>query len=301
MGTTLPHPVFEDALERFLWVLEGRSRSPHTLTAYAGDLSGFFAWLGAQRPPVASPLAVTRRHVDTYLGHLSRQQLSGVTRARKLAAIRAFFRYLEGDGELPASPANGVETPRKERKVPVYLTRSEYSRVLAEAAAAPEEYAARDFAIFMVFLQTGIRVSELCELRVGDVDLKARTIRVRGKGQAERVIELERKGTEALRRWLAARPDPDVVTDRLFLNRYAAPIGVRGVKKLVATYLKRAGITKKLGAHGLRHTFATAKGEQGVSPFLLKDWMGHRSLNTTQLYVNLARRSAQKVMEDTSL
>ena len=114
-----------------------------------------------------------------------------------------------------------------------------------------------------------------------------------------RFPELETKGVRALRAWLAVRPQ--LPSDRLFLNRYGEPLGERGVKKLVAAYCAKAGITKKVGAHSLRHTFATAKGERGVNPFLLKEWLGHRSLNTTQLYVNLGRTHAGEVMEDTSL
>ena len=94
---------------------------------------------------------------------------------------------------------------------------------------------------------------------------------------------------------------PLAVTDHLFLNRYGGPLGTRSVKKLVLKYRRLAGITKRVGAHALRHTFATIKAEKGVSPFQLKEWLGHANLNTTQIYVHLARKNARKVMEQTSL
>jgi integrase/recombinase XerD len=158
----------------------------------------------------------------------------------------------------------------------------------------------RDFAILMTFLQTGVRVSELCALTLDDVDFEAKQLHVRaGKGMSARTIELEKKGTQVLRSWLAVRPK--VASDRLFLNRDEEPLGERGVQKLLAKYCQLAGITKRISPHSLRHTFASFKAEAGVSPFQLQQWLGHASLDTTQIYVKLAKKNAKKVMEATSL
>src|SRR6266508_3475544 len=159
---------------------------------------------------------------------------------------------------------------------------------------------ARDFAILQVFLQTGVRVGELCALSVADVDLDACTLIVRaGKGMRAREIELERRGTQALRAWLRVRPPGP--SDALFTTRDGWPLGARGVRDLVARYRCGAGITRHATPHSLRHTFATHKAEQGVSPFQLQRWLGHANLNTTQLYVHLSWRTARRVMEATSL
>lgn len=289
----------DDLLQRFVWMLQGQNRSQHTIKAYANDVRQFAGWLSAQQPPITSPLQVSRSHIDAYLGHLAKAQLTGVTRARKLVALRTFFRHLEASGDLTTSPINGVQSPRKERKVPVYLTKDEYSKLLALAGANR-----RDFAILTLLLQTGIRVSELAGLRLGDIDLKEQLIKVRGKGQAERMIELEPKGIKALKEWLKERPakeSPEVPTDRLFLNRFGQPLGTRGLHKLLVKYALGAGIAKQASPHTLRHTFATAKAEQGVDAFLLREWLGHRSLTTTQRYVSLSRKNGKKVMADTSL
>jgi len=114
-----------------------------------------------------------------------------------------------------------------------------------------------------------------------------------------RGVDLEKKGIVALKTYLAARPE--VLDDHLFLNRDGEPLGERGVRKLVVKYRTKAGITKKASCHSLRHTFATYKAENGVSPFQLQQWLGHASLNTTQIYVHLGRQNAKKVMEATSL
>ncbi len=151
-----------------------------------------------------------------------------------------------------------------------------------------------------MFLQTGIRISELCSLSLSDVDLVDRTLTIRqGKGMADRTIELEKKGLQALRNYLASRLQS--LTDALFLNYQAEPISERGVQKLLQKYVKLAGITKKISPHSLRHTFATYKAERGVSPYQLQQWLGHRNLTTTQIYVHLGKQNSRKVMEFTSL
>jgi site-specific recombinase XerD len=115
----------------------------------------------------------------------------------------------------------------------------------------------------------------------------------------EREIELEKKGLDAIKNYLAIRPQ--TFEDRLFLNYQGQPLGERGVRKLVRKYKDQAGITKRASPHSLRHTFATAKAEKGVSPFQLQRWLGHANLNTTQIYVHIGRQNARKVMEATSL
>ena len=145
-----------------------------------------------------------------------------------------------------------------------------------------------------------VRVSELCALRLSDVDLDARRLLIHGKGQKQRTVELERKGISALKFWLKARPQ--VGDDHLFLNSTLEPLGERGVKKLVMKYRLQAGISRRAGCHALRHSFATAKAEQNVSPYQLQEWLGHAKLDTTMQYVHLAKRpNAQRVMQETSL
>lgn len=221
--------------------------------------------------------------------------MTGVSRARKLAALRELFRFLEAHDVLSKAPTSGVETPKKEKNARAYLQSDEYNRLLSQAGANT-----RDYAIVQVFLQTGVRVSELVSLTVEDVDLKGKTLHIRvGKGMTARSIDLNSKAVAAIKNYLSSRPQLGVPA--LFLNRYGEPITERGVRKLVVKYRDLAGISKKANCHALRHTFATAKAEKGVSPYQLQQWLGHASLNTTQIYVHLSRQNGQKVMEQTSL
>lgn len=287
--------TFATSIEGFRRALEGKNRSASTIRSYLTDVSQLVDWLEANTVAVTRPDQVTKADLTEYLAHLSRRGLSGVTRARKLASLREYFRYLEEHELIAKSPAVGIETPKKEKPGRTYLRPDEYTKLLSLAGANP-----RDYAIFQVFLQTGVRVSELCALRLDDIDLVDRVLSVRaGKGMVARDIELEKKAAQALKTYLASRPD--VLDDHLFLNRDGEPLSDRGVRKLVAKYLERAGITKKVSPHSLRHTFATYKAERGVSPFQLQQWLGHQSLDTTQIYVHMGRKNARKAMEATSL
>lgn len=293
--TTAPLTLtLDDALAAFLRALDGRNRSAGTVRAYRTDVSQFTAWLSENNITVHGPADVTRADLTEYLAHLARRGVSGVSRARKLAAIREFFRHLVDHGQLASSPAQGVETPKREKHSRTYLRPDEYTRLLALAGASP-----RDFAILQTFLQTGVRVSELCGLTLDDIDLPGRVLHVRGgKGLVDRTIELERKGVQALKSYLAIRPA--ALSDRLFLNRYGEPLSERGVRKLLAGYCRKAGITKQVSPHSLRHTFGTYKARR-VPLRQVQEWLGHADIRTTQIYVHLDRENARRDMEGSSL
>lgn len=285
----------EVALHLFLQELAARNLSANTLTAYATDLRQFITWLHTTDGTVTRPDQVTKREITTYLASLGGRGLSGVTRARKLASLRSFFQCVVDNQLIVVSPASEVSMPKKERKTMVYLRSEEYSRLLAAAGGHP-----RGYAILQLFLQTGIRVAELVGLRLADLDLAGRTLRIAGKGQKERVIDLEKKATLALKSYLAVRPPS--AAPQVFLNYQGQGLSDRGVKKLVEKYRERAGIQKKVSCHSLQHTFATYKAERGVSAFQLKEWLGHSSLTMPLHYVHLGRSNAsKKLMEATSL
>jgi integrase/recombinase XerC len=293
-----PSPVperFAVAIERFIRVQEGRNRSPQTLRAYHSDLSQLAGWLHQDNPFLLTAADVTTDDLNEFLASLARRGVSGVSRARKLAAFREFYRSMKNSGLLDHSPVDGVDTPKRERKSRTYLTPEEYNRLLAAAGAHP-----RDFCILTLFIQTGIRISELCDLRLNDIDLTIGLLTVRvGKGMAARSIELEKKGVRATKTWLALRPSTHY--DHLFLNRDDEPLKEWGVRDLLNKYCEQAGITKRITPHSLRHTFASYKAQSGVSPFQLKEWLGHARLDTTSIYVHMAKQNAKKVMEATSL
>jgi integrase/recombinase XerD len=157
----------------------------------------------------------------------------------------------------------------------------------------------RDFAILQLFLQTGLRVSELVNLRLDDIDLESLTVRITGKGNKQRELVLEKKATQALTSYVQSRPE--AADDHLFLSYQGTGLSITAVKKLVVKYRNLAGISKRISAHSLRHTFATYKAEKGVSAFQLQEWLGHSSITTSAVYVHLTKQGGRKLMEATSL
>jgi site-specific recombinase XerD len=286
--------TLEEAVGLFLDSLSVKNRSQATIRAYQTDLWQFIRFLHDTNVLIASPQDVQKVDVLEYLSFLSKRDLTGVARARKISAIREYFRFLEGLGQIAKSPTTGVETPKRERNTRQFLRSDGYTEMLSLAGANP-----RDYAILQVFLETAIRVSELAHLTMNDVDLLKPSLTVEREGSVSWEIALEKKGIQGLKSYLAVRPDR--LSERLFLNYKREPTSERGIRKLVVEYTKAAGITKKESCHTLRHTFATYKAERGVSPFQLQQWLGHANLNTTQIYVHLGKQNAKKLMEQTSL
>ncbi|MDO8619506.1 MAG: tyrosine-type recombinase/integrase [Candidatus Daviesbacteria bacterium] len=288
--------TLEKALDLFLDSLKGKNRSGLTIQAYRADMEQFITYLHDNNVSIASPIDVKRTDISEYLSYLSRRDLTGASRARKLSAIREYFRFLEGSEYIERSPAEHIDSPKREKNGRVYLHSGEYTKMLSLAGGNP-----RDYAILQVFLQTGVRVSELSGLQLNDIDINHTnpTIKVSGKGRVEREIELEKKGIQAIKNYLSVRPHS--LSNILFLNYLGEPLSDRGIRKLVVKYRTNAGITKKASCHSLRHTFATFKAERGVSPFQLQQWLGHTNLNTTQIYVHLGKQNAKKIMENTTL
>jgi integrase/recombinase XerC len=293
-GADMHTITLEKGLATFLNALSGKNRSAATIRAYQTDIQQFLSYLHETNVSIQTPADVAKVDVVEYLSSLAKRELTGIARARKMSAIREYFRFLEGVGVIQKSPTTGIETPKREKNSRQYLRSDEYTKMLSLAGANP-----RDYAILQVFLQTGIRVSELAHLKIEDIDFVKPAITVWGKGKQEREIALEKKGVHTLKSYLALRPES--VSSRVFLNYQGQPISERGIRKLVVKYRKEAGITKKASCHTLRHTFATYKAEKGVSPFQLQQWLGHANLNTTQIYVHLGKQNAKKVMQETSL
>src|SRR6266487_3086149 len=281
------------SLERYLKSLSGRNLSVHTASAYRTDLLQFLTFLTENDISVNSPEKITRNHILDYLSFLAGLGRSGVTRVRKLAAITEYCKFLVDEKSIPSSPVEHIIRPKQERKQRVFLRVDEYTRLLNAAAGN-----SRDYAILQLFLQTGIRVSELVGLQLSDIDLEAAAMLINGKGNKQRTVYLEKKATQALRSYLPNRPRS--LDQHVFLNYKGSGLSVRGVMDIVEKYRQLAGISKKFSCHSLRHTCATYKAAKGYTPRDLQDLLGHEKPETSFIYVHQAR-DAKKLMEQTSL
>jgi integrase/recombinase XerC len=286
------------SLQIFLRALQGQNFSPKTLRAYGDDLAQFLAFVEKNRVDWDSPVRFSRADIEGFMQFLASQRRTGVTRVRKLAAIRKFFTFLEENKILSANPANAVKGARREEKEPNILYKEQYKALLYEASDN-----IRDYAIIQTFLQTGIRLSELVNLRVDEVDFEHRILTVRqGKGKKDRQIPLVDEAVKALRNYLRYRNTELILDDEVFfLAKNGTSMNVSTVKYLVAKYVKQAGIRKKVSVHTLRHTFGAHKADKHMSLATLQELMGHKKKETTLKYIHLAKTNLRSEMVETAL
>jgi integrase/recombinase XerC len=286
------------ALKIFLRALEGQNFSPKTLRAYGDDLTQFLQFVEKNRVDWDSPTRFDRADIEGFMQYLAAKRLTGVTRVRKLAAIRKFFTFLTENNILAANPANAVKGAKREEKEPNILFKEQYKALLYEASDN-----IRDYAIIQTFLQTGIRLSELVNLQVDDIDFEHRILTVRqGKGKKDRHIPLVDQAVKALRNYLRYRNTELIEDDEvLFLAKNGTSLNVSTVKYTVAKYVKKAGIRKKVSVHTLRHTFGAHKADKHMSLASLQELMGHKKKETTLKYIHLAKTNLRAEMVETAL
>jgi site-specific recombinase XerD len=286
------------SLKIFLRALQGQNYSPKTLRAYGDDLTQFLGWVEKNRMDWDSPTRFSRADIEGFMQYLAGRGMSGVTRVRKLAAIRKFFAFMAENDILTANPANTIKGARREEKEPNILYKEQYKALLYEASDN-----IRDYAIIQTFLQTGIRLSELVNLRVEDVDLEHRLLTVRqGKGKKDRQIPLVDEAVKALRNYKRYRNTELILDDEIFfLTKNGTSLNVSTVKYLVSKYVKKAGIRKKVSVHTLRHTFGAHKADKHMSLATLQELMGHKKKETTLKYIHLAKTNLRAEMVQTTL
>jgi integrase/recombinase XerC len=267
--------------------------SPETIRAYGSDLGEFAAFLereiGGTRG--ADLRKVDRLAIRAFLAQLHARQAKRSTIARKLAALRSFFRYLKRNRRISTNPALGVATPKQERKLPRQLSVDEVDHLL-EMPDDSEALGSRDRAILELLYATGVRVSELTALDFEDLDLSEGMMRVRGKGRKERMVPVGSKAVHAVRKYLRRRaelePRPGKGGDALFLNFRGTRLNVRSVRRLLNHALEAAAIARRVSPHTLRHSFATHLLDAGADLRSIQELLGHASLSTTQKYTHVS-------------
>lgn len=296
-------PELNNHIGAFLAYLEKEKRySPHTLAAYADDLRQFQAFLGAHLAgdKRGSLRAVDHLTVRLFLGELHERGIAKRSIARKLAALRSFFRYLTAKKVLRTNPTLTVVTPRLEKKLPSFVDEAAITRMM-ELPDAGTAQGLRDQAILEILYGTGIRLSELISLGLADVDLKNETVKVTGKGNKERVVPLGRKAKEAVKRYLTRRSELGKVTDgraddgTLLLTAHGRRFYPKGIYRIVNRYLGMVSELEKKSPHVLRHTFATHLLSRGADLRAVKELLGHESLSTTQLYTHISVERLKQV------
>jgi len=318
-----------------------KNSSPHTISNYGKDLGQFIAYLS---PPGLEPpalTAVTHNTIREFVGHLHDHHLQKSSIARKLAALRSFFKYCVREGLLQENPARLVPTPKLPKRIPSVLTAEEMVGFLDQLAAMgpasgtgsqpPQKVAPsktdlspctpaqladealllrRDRALLELLYAAGLRVSELTGLNYADLDQKERVLRVRGKGDKERIVPYGTKAQEALEKYWPLREELFLQasatrgrhrdaphTEAVFLNYAGRRLTQRSVGRIVKKYVRLINVNWDLHPHSLRHAFATHLLADGADLRAIQELLGHQSLSTTQKYTHASIRQLMDIYD----
>jgi integrase/recombinase XerD len=280
----------DPAVEGFLALAAARL-APRTVEAYRRDLAHLTGWLGR------SPADASTDDLAAYVAQLRADGLAPTTVARRLAAVRSFFRHQVLLGARTDNPAANVELPKRRRTLPRTLSPAEVERLI-DAAAGTTPLAIRNSALTELLYGGGLRVGEAVALDRQSVDLENRLVRCLGKGSKERVVPIGREAVEALRRYLArGRPYLDRRhRPELFLNRHGGPLTRAGVFFILRRLAAKAGLEpERIHPHLLRHSFATHLLEGGADLRAVQEMLGHADLATTELYTHVSDRRRREL------
>ena len=311
-------------LQQYEYYLTAEKRyAKPTIAAYLRDLYGFIGWLqeagtADNKSPAAGNvsgssktqpgiqfetdinesclLAVTEIEVRTWTGKLHRQGLAGKTLQRKLSSIRHFYHWLLNNRHIEANPATYVQAPRQPRRLPDTLSAEQIDFLLTLQPENPLEF--RDCAILELFYSSGLRLSELANLDLTDLDLQQHIVRVTGKGNKQRDVPVGRMALKALRAWLEVRGELCAADEvALFVSQQRKRISVRNIQARLTHWQQQQGITQKLHPHKLRHSFASHMLESSGDLRAVQELLGHADISTTQIYTHLDFQHLAKVYD----
>src|SRR5512136_2149418 len=296
----------DKAIDAFgLHLATERNLSPHTLRSYLADVRQFRQYLEENSLVPLDALergrlvAIDHVAVRSFLSSLYRRKVRKVTIVRKIASLRAFFNYLLREGRVRVNPAEMVQAPKAEKYLPTFLPVEEMFSLL-NLKFADDAAGSRDRAMLELFYSSGMRVSELTGLNLGDVDFGQSLVKVRGKGKKERIVPVGEQALRSVQQYMAGRNEflqkqqASEADPPLFLSRSGRRITPRSVARIVDQYVLQSGISKKVSPHTLRHSFATHLLDAGADLRAIQELLGHANLWTTQKYTSV---SVAKLME----
>jgi integrase/recombinase XerC len=290
--------------------------SDYTVKSYGADLIQFGQFLMAEigqsvRPQGQSPslsgtldqrqIACEAMTIREFLAYLYAQNYTKSTTARKLATLRSFYKFLMRRGLVSVNPLSTIRTPKQEKRLPKCLDLDQVQRLL-EAPGDGDLLSARDKAMLEVLYSSGIRVSELVELEMADLDLTEGILRVRGKGRKDRLTPIGSQAIKAVQRYFELRKSDSRCNAsqhgaRVFLNKHGSTLSTRSVRRKLDKYLVAAGLDPGISPHTLRHSFATHLLNNGADLKSVQELLGHQSLSTTQVYTHLTTGRLKEVYD----
>ena len=293
--------MLTEYIERFITFLsDEKGYSRHTIVNYRRDLLEFADEAGRE----ISVGSLDTRIIRNYVYSLNiRNKSSSV--ARKLSALRTFFKFLEQEEVILSNPMGSISTPKQEQHIPVFLSVDEVFALL-DSPGKGENFTARDSAILELLYSTGMRVSELVACNLASLDFGSEMVRVKGKGNRERIVPIGQQAIKKLGAYFGEREEllrsrlqqgKKIDKEAVFLNSRGTRLTARSVERLIAEYGRKAGIDKPVTPHVLRHSFATHLLEMGADMRSVQELLGHASLSTTQKYTHLDMVHLMKVYD----
>lgn len=290
--------ALEGQIESFLNSMRvERGLSENSIEAYGRDLRAFTFFLESSSQ--ATIEQIDKSHILQYVTSLARRGMSARSQGRHLSSIRQFMRFFVREGVLKTNPAAEIDMPKLARKLPMFLDLSEVE-ILLGTAFENTPRGLRDHAMIHVLYATGLRVSELVHLQLEDLDLNRGFLLTKGKGAKERVVPLGERAMEVLSRYLQeARPKliGNIESAYVFTGRRKKPMTRQAFWHLLKLHAARAGITKNLSPHKLRHSFATHLVERGADLRAVQAMLGHSDLSTTEIYTHVNRERLRQIYE----
>lgn len=290
--------ILKQATDEFIHYLATvKNYAAHTVTAYSKDLMQMHEFLQIQRTNNNINLeTITKNELQYYLGDLIYHGMAKRSVARKIACFRSFFKFCIRSEWIKQDPSQALVFPKLDKPLPQFFLENDILNAL-EAINTQSREGSRDRAILEMFYGTGMRLSELKQIDVNDLDCESGLVRVTGKGSKDRVLPLGKHCMKHIQQYLRKRHlfNPTRSEEALFLNPSGGRLSSRGIQYIVKRWLKNSSEMKKLSPHVLRHTFATHLLDRGADLRAVKDLLGHESLSTTQVYTHLTIDRLRKV------
>jgi integrase/recombinase XerD len=294
MGSKLPSSQNQllQTFQEYLSVEKGLS--DNSIYSYGYDLNKFAIFLEKEH---INFLEVKTNDIMRFLEEERERKISAKTLAREVVAIRQFYKFLREEKRLDSNPTEKIETPEVARTIPDYLTQSEIEE-LFNIIKDDNLYELRDKCIFELLYSSGLRISEACNLKIGDIDMENMTITVEGKGGRQRLVPFGEKSLDILKKYLL-ESRPEILKKRacefVFVSKKGSYINRKSVWRLLNHYIKRTKIKKKVTPHTLRHSFATHLLENHADLKSVQELLGHIDISTTQIYTHMANKTLKEV------
>jgi len=284
-------------IQRFIIFLRAeRNASSHTMRAYQHDLRAYNAFLSEKYPQ----LGLDRSHrivIRDYLAHLYEENVKRPTILRAVAVLRSFYKFLMQEGLTTQSPFAGLPMPKRETRLPRFLSESEMGRLLDQPTRSRRASSPRDAALMELLYSSGLRIQELCQLNAEDIDLWGGMARVFGKGAKERMVPVGQSALQRIHAYLEARPAGGGRATPLFLNARGGRLSDRGARLIVSRWVQEASVSQRVSPHSFRHSFATHLLDRGCDLKTVQEMLGHRSLATTQTYTHVTAEHLKREYE----